>query len=745
MLVNKLNKLTIFEDQIILVALNKLEVTTEKVLVVINRENKLIGTLTDGDIRRFLLKNTQSNLEEKISKVVNKNCIYKYNFEVITENLNNRYKLIPVVDKDLSLISIYKNPSDTIEIGTKPIGSGYPTFIIAEIGNNHNGSLELAIKMIDLACDMGVDCVKFQMRNLEEVYRLKSLQKGGEDLGTEYIIDLLKRFELSVSDHKKLKEYCDKKNILYLCTPWDYKSIEVLESFNVPAYKVASADLTNLNLLKHLVNTGKPLILSTGMSTREDIIVATSYLNYYNVDYALLHCNSTYPAPFYDINLRWINELRKIHPLIGYSGHERGIAVSLAAVALECSILERHFTVDRNMEGPDHAASLEFYEFRNLVEGVREVELALGALNNNSERKLSQGEMINKENLAKSIVASKNLTKGNVIQANDLKIKSPGQGLPPRFFDQLIGKVLQRDIEEEDFFYETDLNEILIEPKNYKFKHKWGIPVRFHDFSKYFNLINPDLFEFHLSYSDMELDIDLYLSGTYDFGFVVHAPELFKDSHLMDLATPDESYRKISMLETQKVIDITRKLKKYFPKEIRPQIVANIGGFSMDAPFEESVKKAYYEQFFKSLSELDTEGVELIPQTMAPFPWHFGGQRYQNIFVHIDEIVKYCKEYGIRMCFDVSHTMLTCNHFNEDFYEFAEKIAPFTAHIHMGDAKGVNGEGLQIGEGEIDFERLGKILNLGCPKASFIPEIWQGHKNNGEGFWIALEKLENKL
>jgi sugar phosphate isomerase/epimerase len=253
------------------------------------------------------------------------------------------------------------------------------------------------------------------------------------------------------------------------------------------------------------------------------------------------------------------------------------------------------------------------------------------------------------------------------------------------------------------------------------------------------------MFEFHLSYSDMDLDLDDYLSGTYDCGFVVHAPELFKGSHLMDLATPDVKYRNISMIETQKVIDITRKLKKYFPKESTPQIVANIGGFSMDAPFAESVKESYYLQFFKSLSELDTEGVEIIPQTMAPFPWHFGGQRYQNIFVHVDEIVSYCKQFNMRMCFDVSHSMLTCNYFKYDFYEFAEKIAQYTAHIHMGDAKGLNGEGLQIGEGDMDFVRLGKILDKHCPNASFIPEIWQGHKNNGEGFWIALDKLENLL
>ena len=199
------------------------------------------------------------------------------------------------------------------------------------------------------------------------------------------------------------------------------------------------------------------------------------------------------------------------------------------------------------------------------------------------------------------------------------------------------------------------------------------------------------------------------------------------------------------MSETQKVIDITRELNKFFPNQKKPQIVANIGGFSMDSPFEEKVKKSYYEQFFKSLSELDTDGVEIIPQTMAPFPWHFGGQRYQNIFVHENEIVHYCEKYDMRICFDVSHSMLACNHFKKSFYKFAEAVAPYTAHIHLGDSSGVNGEGLQIGEGDIDFERLGRILLEKCPKATFIPEIWQGHKNNGEGFWIALQKLKNLI
>jgi N-acetylneuraminate synthase len=240
----------------------------------------------------------------------------------------------------------------------------------------------------------------------------------------------------------------------------------------------------------------------------------------------------------------------------------------------------------------------------------------------------------------------------------------------------------------------------------------------------------------------MDLNPSNFLEGSYPCDFVVHAPELFTNSRLMDLASPDEEYRKFSILETQRVIEITRKLKDFFPKTIRPMVVANIGGYTMDEPLTSSIISSYYERFGKSLDELDLNGVELIPQTMAPFPWHFGGQRHQNIFVKIDEIIEWCGKLKLRMCFDISHTQLACNHFGYDFYKFSEMIAPITAHLHLGDAKGLNGEGLQIGEGDIDFKRLGKILKEGCPNASFIPEIWQGHVDGGEGFWMAMERLE---
>jgi N-acetylneuraminate synthase len=628
-----------------------------------------------------------------------------------------------------------------IGVGSFEIG-GSRSFVIAEIGNNHNGSFERAIEMIDKAIKMGADCVKFQMRHLDEVYRKRSLRKEGEDLGTEYVLDLLMRFELPIERHQKLAEYCASRNILYLCTPWDGSSVESLEKIGVPAYKVASADLTNLPLLDRLCKTRKPLLLSTGMSSEEEIHTTVDFLNKREASFAMLHTNSTYPAPLHDINLRWMARLREIHPLVGYSGHERGIAVSMAAVALGACVVERHFTLDRTMEGPDHAASLEFAEFQQLISGIREIETALGS---GGKREISQGEMINRENLSKSLVAARSLKSGAEIGPDDIKVRSPGQGLSPQNYEALLGRVLRRDMSEEDFFYSSDLRDEQIEPREYTFRRPWGVPVRYHDFNTYAERISPDLFEFHLSYSDMDLKLDDYLEGTYDFDFVVHAPELFAGSKLMDVASPDEQYRAQSIRDTQRVIDITRSLKSFFPRTAKPLIVANIGGFTMDEPLPADAIESYYARFKQSLDQLDMDGVELIPQTMAPFPWHFGGQRYQNLFVKPDEIVERCEMLGLRMCFDISHSRLTCNHLGLDFYKFAEAVAPYTAHLHLGDAKGLNGEGLQIGDGDLDFDRLGRILDKQCPEASFIPEIWQGHKNAGEGFWIALDRLEGAL
>lgn len=630
-----------------------------------------------------------------------------------------------------------------VRIGDRLLGDGKPCYVIAEVGNNHNGDVDRAIALVDAAVAAGADCAKFQMRKLDEVYRASSLSGKDDDLAVEYTLDLLRRFELTTEQHKKIADYCASKGIEYLCTPWDARSVAVLEGFGTTAYKVASADLTNLPLLAKLVATGKTLIVSTGMSTTEEIKTAARFLDERKANYVLLHCQSTYPAALHNIHLRFMQTLREIHPLIGYSGHERGIAVSMAAVALGAVVIERHITLDREMEGPDHAASLEPEEFKALVSGIREIEAARGE--KLAERMLSQGELINRENLAKSLVAARDLMPGTVISESDIAVKSPGQGLSPLKMPELLGRKLKRTMAADDYFFQSDLDEGVAKARRYRFDRPWGVPVRYYDIERFLEICEPDIIEFHLSYSDMERDPAAYLSGTYDLGFVVHAPELFAGSKLMDLATPDEALRRYSLEQTQTVINITRRLKKFFPKPKRPPIVANIGGFTMDAPLSAEEKAERYRIFAQSLKELDMDGVELTPQTMAPFPWHFGGQRHQNIFIFPEESAAFCAKHDLRMCVDISHTKLAANHFGFDFAQGLAQLGPHTAHLHFGDARGLDGEGVQIGEGEIDFDEVGKVLRKHAPTASFIPEIWQGHKNMGEGFWTALERLEGHI
>ncbi|WP_249137527.1 N-acetylneuraminate synthase family protein [Bradyrhizobium canariense] len=635
------------------------------------------------------------------------------------------------------------NQPAPVRIGNRLLGDGEPCYVIAEIGNNHNGDFDRAIALVDAAVAAGADCAKFQMRKLDEVYRASSLSGKDDDLAVEYTLDLLRRFELPIAQQKKIAEYCAAKGIQYLCTPWDAKSVAVLEGFGVQAYKVASADLTNLPLLACLAATGKTLIVSTGMSTTDEIKTAAKFLDDRDASYVLLHCQSTYPAALHNIHLRFMETLREIHPVVGYSGHERGVAVSTAAVALGAVVIERHITLDREMEGPDHAASLEPEEFKTLVSGIREVEAARGE--KLAERALSQGELINRENLAKSLVAARDLPSGTVISDSDIAVKSPGQGLSPLKMPALLGRKLTRAMATDDYFFQSDLDDGTAKARRYRFDRPWGVPVRYHDTKRFLEICEPDIIEFHLSYSDMERDPAAYLSGTYDLGFVVHAPELFAGSKLMDLATPDEALRRYSLEQTQAVIDITRGLKKFFPKTKRPPIVANIGGFTMDEPLPPEEKAERYRIFAQSLKELDMDGVELTPQTMAPFPWHFGGQRHQNIFIFPEESAAFCAKHDLRMCVDISHTKLAANHFGFDFAQGLAQLGPHTAHLHFGDAKGLDGEGLQVGEGEIDFDEIGRVLRKHAPTASFIPEIWQGHKNMGEGFWIALERLEGHI
>ncbi|MCD1599744.1 N-acetylneuraminate synthase family protein [Rheinheimera aquimaris] len=735
----------VFTDDEIGHALYKISSNKSGIVFALAQNGVLEGILTDGDVRRWLLKTASFDLTMPVAEAINANFISAYEdspADEIERLFSSQIKYIPLLDKQERLVGIASYKLQNIEIADFVISDESKVFVIAEIGNNHNGSIAIAKKLVDEAIRAGADCAKFQLRHMETVYRKNKQKAEGEDLGAEYTLDLLGKFQLSNQEMFEVFDYCKQSGIIPLCTPWDAVSLQALESYGMSAYKVASADLTNHDLLELLAKTGKPLLCSTGMSTESEIKDSIELLKRYGSPFILLHCNSTYPAPFKDVNLKYMARLAELslNGFVGYSGHERGGAVAISAVALGAKVIEKHFTLDRSMEGNDHRVSLLPDEFKQMVEGIRETEQALGHA---ETRKITQGEMMNREVLGKSLVSKRAIVSGEIIAENDIEVRSPGKGLAPYHKKLLIGKTALRDIDMGGFFYPTDLSTGVKTSRNYHFRRPFGIPVRYHDISSMLPKSNFDLVEFHLSYKDLEIKPEsLLLSEGYDLDFVVHSPELFSGDHIMDLCSTDESYRKRSIVELQRVVDTTRNLKAYFHRSTNPLVIINAGGFTLDRFMPLVERKKKYALIIDALKQIDSNGVEIIPQTMPPYPWHFGGQRFHNLFLSADEIVAFCKDYGGRVCLDVSHSKLACNLEKTSFSHFIQQVAPYTAHLHIVDAYGVDGEGLQINDGEIDFEELAALLGELAPKASFIPEIWQGHKNNGEGFWVALELLE---
>ena len=346
--------------------------------------------------------------------------------------------------------------ADTVRIGDRLVGAGQPVFVIAEIGLNHNGDPELAAQLIRTAAASGVDAVKFQKRDTKTLLT-KELAESAYDAwysyGTTYG-EHREALELSVPDLLKLKDLAESLDVEFFFSAWDLPSVDVCEDIGVRVYKIASADVTNLPLLERVAQTGKPIIMSTGMTEQAEVDRAVDLIRRHHDQIVLLHCVSTYPAEFDEVNLASIPVMRdRYHCPVGYSGHERGIAVSSAAVALGAAAVERHFTLDRASKGPDHAASLEPPGLMKLVRDIRAMERAMGT----PRTTLVDRERAVRQKLGKSLVAARALPAGHVLAEGDLLAKSPSKGLPPDELPNVLGKALTRALEPDDHLQADDV------------------------------------------------------------------------------------------------------------------------------------------------------------------------------------------------------------------------------------------------------------------------------------------------
>lgn len=326
--------------------------------------------------------------------------------------------------------------------------------IIAEAGVNHNGSLELAKQLIDKAVEAGVDIIKFQTFKSEKLVSKAAKQAeyqqrniGKEDEGQ---LAMLKKLELSQADHEELIAYCNKKGIRFFSTAFDMDSIDYLHSLEMGLWKIPSGEITNYPYLRKIAQYQEPVILSTGMCELSDIEAGMNVLLEFGVkkeQITILHCNTEYPTPFEDVNLKAMLEIgEKFGIKIGYSDHTKGIEVPIAAVALGATVIEKHFTLDKNMEGPDHKASLEPAELKAMVSAIRNIEQALGT----GHKTTSESERKNIEIARKSIVAARPIKAGELLTEENLTVKRPGNGINPMRWNEVVGTRAVQSFNEED-------------------------------------------------------------------------------------------------------------------------------------------------------------------------------------------------------------------------------------------------------------------------------------------------------
>ena len=328
-------------------------------------------------------------------------------------------------------------------------------FIIAEAGDNHNGNFDLALQLVDKAAEAGADCVKFQTFVTENVIS-KFAEKADYQKQTtgenESQYEMVKKLELSFEQFRLIQKYCQEKNIMFLSTPFDLDSIDFLEEIQIPFWKISSGEITNLPYLEKIAKTGKDIIMSTGMCTMEEIEAALSVLREHGAGkITLLHCNTEYPTPFEDVNLRAMQEMKEAFGVpVGYSDHTVGIEVPIAAAAMGASVIEKHFTFDKNMEGPDHKASLEPEELKQMVCSIRNIEQAMGS----GKKQPSPSEKKNISIARKSIVAKRKIKQGEQLTEDNLYIKRPGDGISPMRWYEIIGMAAVKDFEEDELIVE---------------------------------------------------------------------------------------------------------------------------------------------------------------------------------------------------------------------------------------------------------------------------------------------------
>lgn len=610
-------------------------------------------------------------------------------------------------------------------------------YIIAEIGINHNGDVNTALELIQKSYESGVDAVKFQKRNLYELYSKEIIDDPNKgEWNIEYLVKELKELELDKDDYDKIDAKCKELNLDLIITPFDIDSVDFILNYDIVAIKNASCNMNNYKLLNYISKKNLPVLISTGMWNDEEILNSISYFKEKNMNYVLLLSNSTYPCPYEDINIEYLNKLKNYSNIVGYSGHEKGIFVPIAAVALGARIIEKHITLDKTQEGLDHKASMEPNEWKEMVSNIRLLEKTLG-----DEKVVNQAEMLAKQSFCLSPYAKNNIYKDELFTEGMYDLLAPGKGILQNELKDFIGKKIKKDVKigeciDKSFFEESSIS--ISDWKIGKFNKKWGLKCRFHDFPKY-NVLSSPIIEFHCSQKDMYDSISGIMSNTSQL--VVHAPELV-DKMLVDICANKEEQVNRSLDILQHSINKTIELSKNFKG--KPKLVVHFGGMLREPSDDiELTRKKLLEKAINNFSKLnyDSKLIDILPENLPPKPWYLGGEWNQYGFMNEDDIIEFCNKFNLKITYDLCHAKLYCNCCNKNIIDFTKKVKKYVSHMHISDTQGINGEGVQIYEGDTNFGPI--FEEMKDIDYSWVTEIWAGHLNNGKEQYKSMKLLED--
>ena len=600
--------------------------------------------------------------------------------------------------------------------------------LICELGINHDGSYIQCKKLIDIAKSSNAWGIKFQYRNLK-FYK----ETNNSEIGNEIINKELKKNHLSIRNIKSLANYARSINLKAGCSFFSKNEELDFKDFLFDFYKVPSVSSLDLTLIKHLKTKKKLLFISTGSLKNEEI----EYLakeKFFDINTAIFHCISNYPLNPINAQLAMLNTLKKKFPKssIGYSSHENNIFNCLLALGNGVDFIERHITLNKQKIGLDHSSSSDPKEIKTLGAYCKNLKIIFG----DGERIVNQGEKINRQSLGKSAYAKKNFKKGTILRKKDIHFRPPQIGYNERELEKYFGKKIQKQIDKNQVLDETIVTKNFFNNSHFKLLNKLNvsIPIRPHDYENFMDEFNLNNFEFHLTFQDLNLNEKRLFKNKKilkNKRFSVHAPDYIDSNNVLDIFSKNKKIKNKSIKLIEKSIIFAKKLSNYSGFKVNL-----ISSFSTNSIIE---KKKFYKEISNKIKKWKKRfDIDVLPQWLPPFGWYFGGVVKINYFNDPNDF-ELIKKNKIFICLDTSHFLLSCNYYviSPNFY-FSKFFSIFK-HFHISDAKGIDGEGLEIGKGLIKKTKiLKRLLKSTNPK---VLEVWQGHLNRGRLFKKEMKKI----